>query len=252
MKYEIIDSHCHLDFPKFNRDRGESIERARNSGVVEMVNSGIDYKTNLSTLSLSDEYDFIHPTLGLGPQVVIHSDDRQVELILDQIEQNIHRAVGIGEAGMDYHHCKSIPGQMRQVGVFKRIVEIAKDHEKALVIHGRDAENKALELVRDLDSVVFHCYGGSAKTMEQIVDSGYYVSIATLVCFSKHHQSLVEKLPLENMLIETDSPYLSPRKGRNEPAFIVDSIQKIAKIKGVEEQEVAKATTKNTRKAFGI
>lgn len=252
MKYEIIDSHCHLDFPKFNRDRRESIERARNSGVVEMINSGMDYKTNLSTLSLSDEYDFIHPTLGLGPQVVIHSDDIQVEHILDQIEQNIHRAVGIGEAGMDYYHCKSIPGQMRQVEVFKKIIDIAQSHDKTLVIHGREAEDKALKLVQNLDMVVFHCYGGSVKTMERIVDAGYYVSIATLVCFSEHHQILAEKLPLENMLLETDSPYLSPRKGRNEPAFIVDSLEKIAQIKEIEKQEVAKATTKNTRRAFRI
>jgi len=156
-------------------------------------------------------------------------------VILSQIEQNIKNAVGVGEAGLDHFHCKTDAGRARQIEVFKKVVEIAETVDKPLVIHGRDAEYEALQLVRHLDNVVFHCYGGSLETMNQITDAGYYVSIPTLVCFSKHHQSLAKHLPLKRMVIETDSPYLSPRKGRNEPAFLVDSVATIAKLRGMEE-----------------
>lgn len=248
----MIDSHCHLDFPRFYSDCHEAIERARSAGVDEIINSGVDYKTNLSTLALADKYEHIHATLGLGPGVAISKSDGDIKLILSQIEQNIEKAIGVGEAGLDHFHCKTDAGRARQMEVFKKVVEIAETIDKPLVIHGRDAEYEALQLVRHLDNVVFHCYGGSLETMNRITDAGYYVSIATLVCFSKHHQSLAENLPLEKMMIETDSPYLSPRKGRNEPAFLVDSVTTIAKLRGMEEAEVAQVTSQNTRRVFGL
>ncbi|MBW6470156.1 MAG: TatD family hydrolase [Methanosarcinaceae archaeon] len=248
----IIDSHCHLDFPKFNSDCHEAIERARSAGVVEIINSGVDYKTNLTTLALANKYDNIHATLGLGPGVATTKDDEDIGRILSQIEQNIKSAVGIGEAGLDYFHCKTDSGRARQIDVFKKVIEIAETFDKPLVIHGRDAEHEALQLVQHLDNVVFHCYSGSLKTMNQITDAGYHVSIATLVCFSKHHQCLAKHLPLKSMIIETDSPYLSPRKGRNEPAFLVDSVTMIAKLRDMKEIDIAKATVQNTRRVFGL
>ncbi|HJH31013.1 MAG TPA: TatD family deoxyribonuclease [Methanosarcinaceae archaeon] len=248
----MIDSHCHLDFPQFNSDCHETIERALSAGVVEAINSGVDYKTNLSTLALADKYDHIHATLGLGPGVAVSKSEEEISRILSRIEQNIEKAVGVGEAGLDYFHCKTDSGRARQANVFKKVIEIAETVDKPLVIHGRDAEYESLELVRHLDNVVFHCYSGSLETMNLITDAGYYISIATLVCFSKHHQNLVKHLPIKRMIIETDSPYLSPRKGRNEPAFLADSVATIAKLRGMEEMEVAKVTAQNTRRVFGL
>ena len=248
----MIDSHCHLDFPRFDSDQHDVIERARIAGVDEIINSGVDYKTNLSTLALADEYDHIHATLGIGPGVAANASDEDVGRILLQIEQNIDKAVGVGEAGLDHFHCKTESGRARQIEVFKKVIEIAETVDKPLVIHGRDAEYEALQLVRHLDNVVFHCYGGSLETMNLITDAGYHVSIPTLVCFSKHHQSLAKQLQLEKMIIETDSPYLSPRKGRNEPAFLVDSVATIAKLRGIEEADVAQVTAQNTRRVFGL
>ncbi|MCQ6963885.1 TatD family hydrolase [Methanolobus chelungpuianus] len=252
MQYEIIDSHCHLDFPRFDRDRKEAIERARQSGVIRMINSGIDYSTNAASLELARRYGFIHATLGLSPQMVPHASEEKISQILSQIERNIDRAVGVGEAGLDFHYCETEVGRLKQTEVFRKVIEIARKYGKPLVIHGREAEDMALQLSRDLDTVVFHCYGGSLETMQQIVDAGHFVSVPTLVCFSEHHQSIAKHLPLENMLIETDSPYLSPRKGRNEPAFVADSVPQIAALKGIEASEVAETTMKNTRRAFGI
>ncbi|KGK98532.1 membrane protein [Methanococcoides methylutens] len=249
---EVIDSHCHLDFPKFKRDREEVIERARNAGVVEMVNSGIDLKTNISTLALAKQYDFIHPTIGLSPLVVSHYGNEVADEILLQLEQEAENSVGIGEAGLDYHYYKDSKEREHQKEYFQKVIEIADSYNKPLIIHGREAEEDSFEMVRDLDKVIFHCYGGSVETASMITDAGYYISIPTIVCFSDHHRSIAENVPLDKILIETDSPYLSPRKGRNEPAFVLDILPVIAEAKGIEEEAIAKATLKNTRSVFGL
>ncbi|MBN2487671.1 MAG: TatD family hydrolase [Methanosarcinaceae archaeon] len=252
MIQEIIDSHCHLDFPKFNRDRQEAIKRARHAGVVEFINSGVDQKTNLSTLALASEYGHIHATLGLAPGVAASASKEEIEGILSQIEHHIEMAVAVGEAGLDHYHCRTDPERARQLAVFKKVIEIAETTDSALVIHARDAEEEIFKLVQHLDRVVFHCYSGSLETMKLITDAGHYVSLATLVCFSEHHQSLAKHIPSDKLLIETDSPYLSPRKGRNEPAFLVDSIPVIAKLRGIRDPEVARMTAENTRRVFRI
>ncbi|MDK2893005.1 MAG: TatD DNase family protein [Methanohalophilus sp.] len=120
------------------------------------------------------------------------------------------------------------------------------------MIHGRDAEEECFEMTKNLETVIFHCYGGSIKTMEKITDAGHYISVPTLVCFSEHHRDIARNIPLDLMLIETDSPYLSPRKGRNEPAYLVDSVGVIAKFRDISAEEVATITTKNTKKAFKL
>lgn len=252
MPYPIIDSHCHLDFPKFNRDREETILRAREAGVVGMINSGISLKGNSMSLELADRHEDIHAVLGLSPDIGREGDDKKINAILAQIEANAGKAVGIGEAGLDFQDCKNNEERERQTEAFKKVIEIAKDLKKPLVVHARLAEAEVLNLVRDVDTVIYHCYSGSAETMREIVDRGFYISLATLVCFSEHHQALAKEVPLENLLLETDSPFLSSRKGRNEPAFIVDSIPVIAQLKDTEPAEIARSATENASRAFNL
>jgi TatD DNase family protein len=252
MSYSIIDSHCHLDFPQFNSDRHESILRARKSGVVGMVNSGISLKGNRISLELAESYEDIHATLGLSPDIGRGGSREEIEAILAQIEANAEKAVGIGEAGLDFKDCKTNEERERQILSFKKVIELAKTLEKPLVIHAKRAEAEVLKLLRGTDTVIYHCYSGSVETMEEIVDAGYYISLATLVCFSEHHQTLAAETPLENLLLETDSPFLSPRKGRNEPAFIKDSIPVVAQLKEIEPEELAKAATENARRVFKL
>ncbi len=252
MPYPIIDSHCHLDFPKFNRDREDTILRAREAGVVGMVNSGISLKGNSMSLELAEKHEDIHATLGLSPDIGREGQDKEINAILAQIEANAENAAGIGEAGLDFKDCKTNEERERQVATFEKVIELAKDLDKPLVVHARLAEAEVLKLVRDVDTVIYHCYSGPVETMEKITDMGYYISLATLVCFSEHHQVLAETVPLENLLLETDSPFLSSRKGRNEPAFIADSIPVIAQLKDMEPAEVAKVATENACRAFNI
>jgi TatD DNase family protein len=252
MPYPIIDSHCHLDFSKFNRDREETISRARKAGVVGMINSGISLKGNLVSLELAEKHKDIHATLGLSPDIGRDGNLKQIKEILAQIEENSEKAVGIGETGLDFQDCKTDKERQNQTAAFKKVTEIAKNFSKPLVVHARLAEPEVLELVKVMDTVVYHCYSGSVETMKEIVDAGYYISLATLVSFSKHHQELAAEVPIENLLLETDSPFLSARKGRNEPAFIVDSVPVIAKIKEMEPAEIARLTTENARRVFKI
>lgn len=252
MPYPIIDSHCHLDFPKFNRDREETILRARDAGVVGMINSGISLKGNCMSLELAEKYEDIHATLGLSPDIGREGDEKEINAILAQIEANAKKAAGIGEAGLDFQDCKTNEEREKQTASFKKVIELAKDLDKPLVVHARLTEAEVLKLVKGVDTVIYHCYSGSVETMREIVDMGYYISLATLVCFSEHHQVLATEVPPENLLLETDSPYLSSRKGRNEPAFIVDSIPAVAQLKDMEPAEVAKLATENARRTFNI
>ena len=153
---------------------------------------------------------------------------------------------------MTFRTAKQIKNGKTRTAAFKKVIEIAKNFNKPLVVHARLAESEVLELVKGVDTVVYHCYSGSVETMKEVVDAGYYISLATLVSFSKHHQELAAEVPIENLLLETDSPFLSARKGRNEPAFIVDSVPVIAKIKEMEPAEIARLTTENARRVFKI
>ena len=217
-----------------------------------MINSGISLKGNCMSLELAEKYEDIHATLGLSPDIGREGDDKEINAILAQIEANAEKAAGIGEAGLDFQDCKTNEEREKQTASLKKVIELAKDLDKPLVVHARLAEAEVLKLVKDVDTVIYHCYSGSVETMREIVDMGYYISLATLVCFSEHHQALAAEVPPENLLLETDSPYLSSRKGRNEPAFIVDSIPVVAQLKNMEPAEIAKLATENARRVFNI
>ena len=177
----FIDSHCHLDFSKFNKDREEVIHRAKEAGAFEMINSGVDLKTNFSTLELAKTHECIHPTIGLSPMLATNPDKDRVLEVLSHLDEYAPTAIGIGETGMDYYHCTDETLRKKQREVFKQVITVAENHAKPLVIHGRDAEDKALEMAGHLDRVIFHCYGGSLETMKKIADSGDYISIPCLL-----------------------------------------------------------------------
>jgi TatD DNase family protein len=248
----VIDSHCHLDFKQFNKDRSAVIKNAKEAGVVHVINSGVDYATNKRSLELAKADGFISATLGLSPNTLDSLTNADLQKLLDQIRENAHCAVGIGEAGLDFYRYKDPRGRERQVQIFQKAIDLAKSLNLPLVIHSRDAEQKALEMVKHLEKVVFHCYSGTLDTMKDAVDSGFYISLATNLCLSGHHQILAKNVSLDHLLVETDSPFLSPRKGRNEPGFVIDSVRMIARIRGMDPQEIAELTANNTRRIYKI
>jgi TatD DNase family protein len=217
-----------------------------------MINSGVDLSTNQRSLELARKYDFISVTLGLSPNTIDGQSDGEIDRRLEQIRENAGQAIAIGEAGLDYYHCKEAAGRERQARIFRRVIDLAASLDLPLVIHSRDSEQQALEMVRHMDKVVFHCYSGTIPTMKEAVDRGFYISLATNLCRSGLHQILARNVSLDHLLVETDSPFLSPHGGRNEPAFVLDSVRMIARIRSMEPGEIARKTAENTRRIYKI
>jgi TatD DNase family protein len=243
----MIDAHCHVDFKEFNRNREEVMERAQKK-LKAIINSGASLGGNRRTLKLSDEYSgFLYPSLGFHPKNAAKADSIIIEQVIEEIEGNLDKSVALGETGLDFHDLNDEKQKDRQIKVFETFIELSLNYEKPLVIHARDAERIALDMVKNsgLSDVIFHCYGGDADTAKLIVEEGYYLSFSTILCFSKHHHELVQQTPLSSMLTETDSPYLSPFKGRNEPVFVEEVLKTVAQVKGIPREEVDRVTQKN-------
>lgn len=252
----VIDCHCHVDFKVYNKNRTEVMERAQEK-LKAIVNSGASLGGNRRTLKLAEDYkDFLYPTLGFHPSNASKSDSNTIKQVLTEIESNIDDAVALGETGLDFYRLDGEKDKNKQIELFKTFLKLADEYQMPLVIHARDAEEKALEMVKKYPSipqVIFHCYGGDLETSQKIIEDEYFISLSTIVCFSEHHQQLALKLPLSHLLIETDSPYLSPFKGqRNEPAFVEETVKTIAGVKSISEKEVEKKTDANSRRIFSF
>ncbi|MDO8869796.1 MAG: TatD family hydrolase [Methanobacteriaceae archaeon] len=252
----MIDTHCHVDFKDFNKDRTEIIKRAQKK-LTCIVNSGVTLDGNRRVLELSEEYKkFVFPSLGFHPVNSSKSDQSVVEAVIEELHENIDKAVAIGEVGMDYYHVKDSEGRNRQEKIFNQFCSLAEEYELPLIVHARDSEEKAFKIVKKYNSipeVILHCYSGSLETANKIIEEGYYTSFSTMICYSQHHQILAREIPLKFILTETDSPYLSPFKGKkNEPAFVEEAVKKIAEIKGNKFSKVDNITEKNAKKVFDI
>ncbi|MDI3502750.1 MAG: TatD DNase family protein [Archaeoglobi archaeon] len=249
MRGRVIDSHAHLDFPSFNRDREEVIQRAIERGVL-IINSGIDLGSNKRTLSLFRDLDGVWITFGQSPNDL--RDLKAVEKNIEFIRRHADDAIAIGEIGLDFYRERREEMREIQRKVFLNFLNLAEELEKPVVIHAREAEREAFEMIPEGIKAVFHCYGGTPELAEEIVRRGHLISISTLVCFSKRHQEIARALE-DGFTVETDSPFLSPRRGmRNEPVFVLDAVEKISEIKGVEKEEIERRILRETRKFFEI
>jgi TatD DNase family protein len=252
----MMDTHCHVDFKEFNRDRDQVIKRAQKN-LTAIINSGASLGGNRRTLELLEKYEgFLYATLGFHPVNASKTDSSVIEEVIREINLNVDNAVAIGETGLDFHHTKNNQGRKRQINVFESFIDLAIEHELPVVIHARDAERKALDIINkypSIEDVIFHCYGGNIDTAKIIIAEGYYISFSTVICFSKHHQNLLKDIPISNILTETDSPYLSPFKGkRNEPSFVEEAVKTIAYGKSMSTKEVSDITERNAKNVFRI
>ncbi|WP_297898872.1 TatD family hydrolase [Methanobrevibacter sp.] len=252
----MIDVHCHVDFEQFDEDRDQIIKNAKKN-LTAIINSGTSIEGNERALNLSKQNNnFIYPTFGFHPVGSGKISDEDLNLSINQMINHIDDILAIGEVGMDYFYVKNKLERAKQGETFKKFVELANEYKKPLIIHARDCERKAFNIVKEYDnipSVVFHCYSGSLKTAKKLIDEGYYASISTMICYSKHHQDLFKEIPLENILTETDSPYLAPnREDRNEPSNVKFVVKKLAEIKEESFDYIDKFTEKSAKSVFGI
>ncbi|WEL23260.1 TatD family hydrolase [Candidatus Nanohalovita haloferacivicina] len=242
-----VDAHCHIDFDQFKDDREEVIERSKEE-LEFIVNAGSCVENNEQALKLQEKYpDFVVANLGLHPTYTEKFD--QLEEVKEQIRDN--DPVAVGEIGLDHHHITDEAVRDRQREVFREMLALAEDLEKPVVVHSRDAEREAVEIISeyDLPGVMLHCFNGSVELATDAVEKGFLIGVTTQVLYSNRVQNIVRDIDVDNLLLETDSPFLY-RGDRNEPLNVAESAKKIAEIKELNEEEVIESTTGNARKLF--
>ena len=253
----MIDTHCHIDFEDFDDDREEVIKRAKDK-LDHVIVSGYSNESNMKVLQLSKDYEgFIYPTFGFHPVSSQNATEEDLKIAHENIRNNLDSILAIGEVGMDYYYVTDKALRERQQEIFRSFLELANEYRVPIVMHVRDCEKKTVNIIEDYGDIpyfVFHCYGGSLKTAKRIMNrDDSYMSFSTMLCYSKHHQNLIEKIDLDYILTETDSPYLAMTKEeRNEPANVVNAVHKIAEIKDIDVSTVDEITTNNARKIFKI
>ena len=242
----LIDTHCHI-FDEYYNDK----EKVINSFDGIMIVSGVDDKTNKEILNLNKKQVFV--TLGIHPECV----DSYKLSDLEFIENNINEkeVVGIGEIGLDYHYTKE--NRDEQINLFKLQLDLARKYNKTVVIHVRDAINDVINILKDYKDLtkIIHCYSGSYESALELEKLNCYFGIGGVVTFknSKTLQNVVKLLPLEKMVLETDSPYLSPFRGeKNIPNNTFEVAKKIAEVKGISVDEVVNITTHNAKAVFDL
>ena len=253
----MIDTHCHIDFEDFDSDREEVIQRAKDK-LDYVIASGFNKKSNENVLKLSKEYEgFIFPTFGFHPVSSQNSTEEELIEAQNHIIDNLKDIVAVGEVGMDYYYVTDKALRERQQEIFTSFLQLANEYKVPIVMHVRDCEKKAVNIIEDYDDIpyfVFHCYGGSLKTAKRIMNKdNCFMSFSTMLCYSAHHQDLIKKIDLDYVLTETDSPYLAMTKEeRNEPVNVVNTVKKIAEIKDMDVSTVDEITTGNACKIFKI
>ena len=252
----LVDSHAHIDDERFDADRDEVVARALAAGVSLILNVGADMGSSARSVALAEKYSGIYAAVGMHP----HDAKDMRETDYTQLEQwtKHPRVVAIGEIGLDYHY--DLSPRPLQKEVFLRQLDLARKTGKPFIIHEREAHADTLEIIRSAArglKGVFHCFSGSVETAREYLKMGFYISVAGPVTFSKSGKTkeVAKFVPLDRLLVETDSPYLTPqphRGHRNEPAYVRLVAEEIASLRNLPLEEVAAATTANVRRLFDI
>jgi TatD DNase family protein len=248
---KVIDTHAHICDSVFDGDRETVLSRAQDAGVYAIVAVGENLKDALRNLDLAQEYPILKPALGLYPT---HLDMNECSQICSLIEQRLDQIVGIGEVGLDYWIVKTSEDRAIQQQIFGQFIRLAIKLDLPLNVHSRSAGRHVIAMLMEegAQKVQMHAFDGKASSAMPAVEAGYYFSIPPSIVRSKQKQKLVRQLPLERLLIETDSPVLGANSNeRNEPANAILAIDMIAEIKGVHREAVIEVAHNNTLRLYG-
>lgn len=254
----LFDTHTHLNDQAFDADREDVIRRAREAGVELLVNVGFNRRTIEQTLELARQYEFIYAAVGWHPHDAQDLKDEDLEWI-EELALTEPKVVAIGEMGLDYYHNHS--AKEVQKDVFRRQIALAKRTNKPIIIHDRDAHRDVVDILKkegaDAVGGVMHCFGGSVEIARECLDLGFYISFGGPLTFknAKKPKEVVKEIPLDRLLIETDSPYLTPhpyRGKRNESGYIRYVAESMAQLKEISYEEICQITMENGKRLFGI
>ena len=250
-----FDSHAHYDDESFDEDRYELLESMKDKGVDFIVNAAADMQSCLTGIALAEKYPFIYCSIGVHPHDVKSLKEEDLEEMRKLA--SYEKVVAIGEIGLDYYYDSS-PRQVQREW-FKKQLLLAKELDLPVIIHSREASQETFDLIMEsgVREGVIHCFSGSHELAKEYVKKGFFIGIGGSLTFknAKKTVKVVETIGLENILIETDSPYLTPvphRGKRNDSSYLKYVVEKIAEIKGVTPEEVASISCQNAKTLFRI
>lgn len=252
----IFETHCHLDDSRFEADRQEVVTRLRQQGIAAMVNVGYDLESSARSVELAQEHAEIYAAVGIHP----HDASGISENGWEQLEKlaDAPKVVALGEMGLDYY--RDLSPRPVQQQAFSLQLELANKLKLPVIIHNRDAHQDTIRLLRakvPARGGVLHCFSGSWETAKQALDLGLYISFAGPLTYRNavNLRQVATLVPLDRLLVETDSPYLTPeplRGRRNEPAYVRYVVEKLAEIRSMDVEELAARTAENGAKLFGV
>jgi len=260
---ELIDTHCHLNFHKYNDDRDAVLQRAKEAGVNRVIIPAIDIESCQEALALSDQYDGIYTAVGIHPNSTIDFDDTMLSQIREWASHE--KVISIGEIGLDYHWDKSPKDVQRKA--FEAQLNLASELELPVIIHNREASDDVMNVLESWvltlpDSLkdrpgVLHSFSAPPEIAERALAIGFYLGFTGPITFKKADdlRDIAKTVPLNRILVETDGPFLTPhpyRGKRNEPAYVQYMTEKLAELHNISHEQMAEQTTANAETLFRI
>ncbi|MFH1996136.1 MAG: TatD family hydrolase [Candidatus Omnitrophota bacterium] len=254
----IIDTHCHLDFKDFDKDRPEVIRRAKDAGVGALINVGSTVENSIASVRLSDQYENVYASVGIHPHDASSYGEDALEA-LRSLAKNTPKVIAIGEVGLDYY--RNLSPKDKQAECLAGFARLSKELDKPLIIHSRDAMKETVAILEKETGGrlrgVMHCFSGNAEELERCLGLGLYVSFTCNATFKKAGglREVIRRAPIERVLLETDAPFMSPegkRGTRNEPANLVFLAETLAGLYGLSGNDIARITTHNANSLFRL
>lgn len=252
----LFDTHAHLDAEQFAADRGQVIAALPSRGVSLVVDPGCDIPSSQAAVALAEAYPFVYAAVGIHPEECANYRSSDLDILRELAKHP--RAVAIGEIGLDYYWEENPPRALQQQA-FRDQLALAEELDLPVIVHDREAHGDSLAIVKEFPRVrgVFHCFSGSAEMARELVKLGWMISFTGVLTYKNARKAVeaAQAVPLEHLMIETDSPYMAPvpRRGqRNDPGYVVHVCEKLAELKGISAEECARITLENGKRFFAI
>ncbi len=247
----LIDTHAHIYYDDYAEKIEDVIQRAADKGVEKIITVGVDLNTSEECIKLAEQFKAVFATCGIHP----HEANKAPKGYLYELEEFTQhpKVVAVGEMGLDYHY--DFSDRKTQRRVYQDQLEMAKSLELPAVVHCRESDEDVLAGIQEsgCESGVIHCFASGLEFAQSIIQTGFHISFTGMITFVRELEEVVKEIPLDKMMVETDSPYLSPlpfRGKKNEPSRVMHVAEKIAEIKGTDLSEVAEVTTQTAHALF--